>query len=201
MQWRSAIGRFASSTANTSTRISSPTCSRSTSTGSKLLNIALIVIVLTSQFAGHGGLKVVNLSKYQKTSSSYPPYIHKMPSYTILPHSLQLPRVPPLPWPTSNCHPPPWSSALCSVLPSPWSPSLQPHECPPPFNLLLTKGERDYFTLSNQVSFFSRISPSKKNKLAHIRNGNRGQRGKGITCMYWNKGPSFLANKQEDIVH
>ena len=29
--------------------------------------------------------------------------------------------------------------------------------------------------------------------------GNRGQRGRGITCLYWNKGPSLLTNKQADI--
>ena len=38
-----------------------------------------------------------------------------------------------------------------------------------------------------------------QNKLAHIMSENRGQRGKGIKCIYWNKGPSFLTNKQQDI--
>ena len=37
------------------------------------------------------------------------------------------------------------------------------------------------------------------NKIAHITFGNRGQRGKGITCVYWNKGPAFLHNKITDI--
>ena len=37
------------------------------------------------------------------------------------------------------------------------------------------------------------------NKIAHITYGNRGQRGKGITCVYWNKGPAFLHNKITDI--
>ena len=37
------------------------------------------------------------------------------------------------------------------------------------------------------------------NKLAQITYGNRGQRGRGITCVYWNKGPSFLCNKLDDI--
>ena len=37
------------------------------------------------------------------------------------------------------------------------------------------------------------------NKIAHITYGNRGQRGKGITCVYWNKGPSFLCNRMVDI--
>ena len=38
-----------------------------------------------------------------------------------------------------------------------------------------------------------------RNKMAHITNGNRGQRGRGVTCLYWNKGPSFLTNKMLDI--
>ena len=38
-----------------------------------------------------------------------------------------------------------------------------------------------------------------RNRVAHTTNGNRGQRGKGVTCLYWNKGPSLLANKMIDI--
>ena len=38
-----------------------------------------------------------------------------------------------------------------------------------------------------------------RNRLNHSYNGNRGQRGRGITCVYWNKGPSHLINKQLDI--
>ena len=38
-----------------------------------------------------------------------------------------------------------------------------------------------------------------RNKLIHIINGNRERRGRGINCVYWNKGPSFLVNKQLDI--
>ena len=37
------------------------------------------------------------------------------------------------------------------------------------------------------------------NKLVHSLNGNREHRGKGIICAYWNKGPAFLINKQNDI--
>ena len=43
------------------------------------------------------------------------------------------------------------------------------------------------------------VSRSTRNKIAHITNGNRGQRGKGVTCIYWNKGPSLLCNKMQDI--
>ena len=43
------------------------------------------------------------------------------------------------------------------------------------------------------------LTRKEKNKVLHMVNGNRGQRGKGITCAYWNKGPAFLCNKQLDI--
>ena len=43
------------------------------------------------------------------------------------------------------------------------------------------------------------ITTSKKNKLAHMVNGNRSSRGKGFTCVYWNKGSAFLTNKMLDI--
>ena len=33
----------------------------------------------------------------------------------------------------------------------------------------------------------------------HTYNGNRGRRGRGINCVYWNKGPSYLKNKMLDI--
>ena len=49
------------------------------------------------------------------------------------------------------------------------------------------------------LAYLTRLSPVQQNKLAHITYGNRGQRGKGINCVYWNKGPSFLCNKQIDI--
>ena len=37
------------------------------------------------------------------------------------------------------------------------------------------------------------------NRLIHTINGNRGLRGKGMVCAYWNKGPSFLTRNQLDI--
>ena len=46
------------------------------------------------------------------------------------------------------------------------------------------------------IPWMSRI---KRNKITHATQGNRGQRGKGINCVYWNKGPAFLTNKQLDI--
>ena len=38
-----------------------------------------------------------------------------------------------------------------------------------------------------------------RNRLAHLTYGNRNHRGKGVTCMYWNKGPSALHNKMLEI--
>ena len=58
---------------------------------------------------------------------------------------------------------------------------------------------KDPLILTTTTIVFSRFPPTKLNKMAHITNGNRGQRGKGINCLYWNKGPSFLHNKQLDI--
>ena len=52
---------------------------------------------------------------------------------------------------------------------------------------------------SNSTAVFTWTTKVGINKLAHILNGNRNQRGKGITCAYWNKGPSLLKNKQLDI--
>lgn len=43
------------------------------------------------------------------------------------------------------------------------------------------------------------LNSKQRNKITHIICGNRGQRGKGINCVYWNKGPAFLSNKQLDI--
>ena len=46
---------------------------------------------------------------------------------------------------------------------------------------------------------FPWLDSKQRNKLLHIIFGNRGKRGKGINCLYWNKGPAFLTNKQLDI--
>ena len=46
---------------------------------------------------------------------------------------------------------------------------------------------------------FAWLDNSHRNKLTHINFGNRGHRGKGINCLYWNKGPAHLRNKQPEI--
>ena len=43
------------------------------------------------------------------------------------------------------------------------------------------------------------LSSTKKNKLIHAINGNQSKGGRSITCLYWNKGPSLLINKHQDI--
>jgi hypothetical protein len=53
--------------------------------------------------------------------------------------------------------------------------------------------------LMSTTTIFIWMTRAQINKLSHALHGNRGQRGRGITCMYWNKGPSFLTNKQNII--
>ena len=53
-----------------------------------------------------------------------------------------------------------------------------------------SKNRTTVFTWTTKVGIY---------KLAHILNGNSSQRGRGITCAYWNKGPLLLKNKQLDI--
>ena len=53
--------------------------------------------------------------------------------------------------------------------------------------------------IMSATSVFLWMTRAQINKLVHTMQGNRGQRGRGITCLYWNKGPSLLTNKQADI--
>ena len=50
--------------------------------------------------------------------------------------------------------------------------------------------------IRNLSSWLTRI---KRNSLIKSINGNRGQRGHGIKILHWNKGPSYLQNKQQEI--
>ena len=43
------------------------------------------------------------------------------------------------------------------------------------------------------------LSSAKKNQLIHAINGNKSKAGRSITCLYWNKGPSLLINKHQDL--
>ena len=58
-----------------------------------------------------------------------------------------------------------------------------------------------YDSISNSSSSFIWLGRKERNKLHHIKHGNRGRdmKRKGIQCLYWNKGPSFLVNKHLDI--
>ena len=49
------------------------------------------------------------------------------------------------------------------------------------------------------TTIFIWMTRAQINKLSHALHGNRGQRGRGITCIYWNKGPPFMTNKQNNI--
>ena len=53
--------------------------------------------------------------------------------------------------------------------------------------------------ITHPATTLSGMPSANLNKLVHIKNGNHGNRGKGIKILYWNKGPSFLHNKQGDI--
>ena len=59
---------------------------------------------------------------------------------------------------------------------------------------------RQFSEISDHISVIYPWEDHKqRNKLTHILNGNRERRGRGINCVYWNKGPSFLVNKLTDI--
>ena len=65
-------------------------------------------------------------------------------------------------------------------------------------------GAQDYLLLQNETPNYhldspSRITSKQRNFLAKIVNGNRGSWGPGIKLLHWNKGPSFLHNKQDEI--
>ena len=51
--------------------------------------------------------------------------------------------------------------------------------------------------VSNKILYI--LSSKVTNSAAHAENGNQSSRGKPITVCYWNKGSSFLSNKQDDI--
>ena len=65
------------------------------------------------------------------------------------------------------------------------------------------RGRQNSLKILETNDFSSAMYPwqdhKQRNKLAHITNGNREKRGRGINCVYWNKGPSYLVNKQQDI--
>ena len=80
--------------------------------------------------------------------------------------------------------------------------SMQWHTWDPGITKLLI-GRKDMLDFESLPATGSTTYPwhdnKQRNKLNHIINGNRERRGRGINCVYWNKGPSFLVNKQLDI--
>ena len=79
-------------------------------------------------------------------------------------------------------------------------PSLANTQWNPGLTKLLV-GKRQTLELLESVS--NTIHPwndhKEMNKLMHIISRNMERRGRGINCIYWNKGPTYLVNKQMDI--
>ena len=60
-------------------------------------------------------------------------------------------------------------------------------------------GDLNNDLLNNKLAVPCRLSRRQRNSLAKMVNGNIGARGAGIKLVHWNKGPSFLKNKMDDI--
>ena len=81
--------------------------------------------------------------------------------------------------------------------PGTWDPGPAQHKLEP--MCLLSIFEDVEPGILSAASVFIWMTRAQINKFIHIIQGNRGQRGRGITCLYWNKGPSLLTNKLTDI--
>ena len=92
-----------------------------------------------------------------------------------------------------------------SSLPQPWPPpvlfgvvSRPPSLCSPS-----SQSHPQYSSTDPPQPWLAALPPSVsakiRNKEARMIHGNRGQRGHGIKILHWNKGPSFLQNKHQDI--
>jgi hypothetical protein len=51
----------------------------------------------------------------------------------------------------------------------------------------------------SSTQFVYQLTRKERNFLARILHGNRGQRGRGIKLLHWNKGSSYLTNKHHEI--
>ena len=170
MQWRSAIGGFANSLSGSSSTRGSSTSSKVSFSKLQYLCWGLVLATLTAQL-------LMNAQGYELVPNCPQP---RPFSCTSSPQLLE-------------------SSYNNDVLQLVWQPDIWD-----PGPGVIEKSTQQTFWL--QENFNTKLSPAHtwhtrilKNKLAHITFGNRGQRGKGITCMYWNKGPSMLNNKYVDI--
>ena len=85
-------------------------------------------------------------------------------------------------------------------VPNPDSCSLTPHLVAPVYHSTLAKLSVSWDPgPGSGLGCTAYLSRKIRNKMVHIENGNRGKRGKSITCLYWNKGPSLLINKHQDL--
>ena len=87
-------------------------------------------------------------------------------------------RAPPLPSPSFRCAP--------GFHPSGRAQSVNSHPL-----------RKEQLEVAHNIPYL--LSSKVSNKAAHATYGNQASRGKPITFCYWNKGSSFLSNKQEDI--
>ena len=106
--------------------------------------------------------------------------------------------------PGTSSHPPNCISGSQPGGRTPGSPSL-PSSCVrgiqpggrTPGKQINSLTKKDQHCLLSKLPYL--LSSKVINKKAHILNGNQASQGKAITLCYWNKGSSYLSNKQEDI--
>ena len=113
------------------------------------------------------------------------------------------------PWPDISCppsllhnlyRPPSWPPDTYPTRPWPsttWSPSAW---TPPSLPQLQCKSIPDPVLLAQHLlAPTSWLSVKDRNRLIKSLNGNRGQRGRGIKLLAWNKGSSLLQNKHNEV--
>ena len=82
----------------------------------------------------------------------------------------------------------PWSILGCKTS-APRNPQIGCH---------ISAGNPKYQELASYSLPFM-ISTKEMNRISYMVNGNQRNRGKPINICYWNKGSSYLTNKQDDI--
>ena len=86
-------------------------------------------------------------------------------------------------------HTPPWSLPPWPSLPNTGTSQRLP--CPTTHPMM---NKQSFIT-----NFAFQLSKVKQNFIARMLHGNRSQRGRGIKLLHWNKGPSYLRNKQHEV--
>ena len=111
---------------------------------------------------------------------------------TLLQECHPIPR--PMPPTRSSTSCPPQTNSL-QEWPPVWPPSTSSPICPLLSLLPLTAFQPN----QNLIVPSSWLTARQRNSLAKSENGNRAQRGRGIKLIAWNKGPSLLHNKHQEI--